>query len=429
MTRGFDDFLKHTGSQSSSGYLKNWHDDGMVDVWLTPAGGWDVRWPHGFFQLGKKRDKKGNEYDGVRWMRWNCHEKETILKKQRKRDDSDRRLVPPAVCPFDMAIELVRSMIVAGRISPTQPLFKFETDQEDEVILAGAWTGAFGKDDDDMFRILKVSDREAQSKLMKQLRSAQVDRTETFKTSGFPKMEYLFRVVQVASPDDGYLVANVPDALGSKVRKGINDRVIQTKGKYNPARDPLAMRWVYNEHEEYSKKYDVVVLTEEVVTPELEDAFAMEPPNIDEDVAPGSIALLRSLFEKHCLIDMPWDDVFGPAERAGLGGNRSATPEPWDKAREAAQSPRSSANDEPPAPASDAGDDDAEPADGFECDCCDQILTPKDLKCPKCGAEYDPITGKLTYDPRKAPAPAQAAQGAPAAAADGPPAARKPKAR
>lgn len=447
--RGWGDFLRHGGSFGGSGYLKDWKDEGSIDVWLTPAGGWETRWAHQFNELGKKRDKKQAEYDGVRFLRMVCHETEAILKRQRKRNDDGSRQFPPAICPFDKTLEHIRMGVITGRIGLTQKVFKFETDQEFKEITAGGFTGLYGLDNDKLFRVLGVDDYKKQEAVLAEMRKAGIERDEVYKEVGWPRMEYLFRVIQIAAPDDGYVIANVAEALGQKVRKSFNDRIVATaksRKPFNPNTDPLALRWLYDDSKDFSDKFDVIHLSEEEVTPEIEDAITSKPPSLNEARQRFSIGKCRELFEKHCLIEMPWDEIFRAAEEAKLDEKADAAvgkDEPWEGARQANRSqaqvpaaqakPAEQTRAAPPPSTSDLSmpRKDAGPED-LGCECCGKILAETELRCPTCGAEYDPVTGVLTKDPRHEKAEATAKEaakereeaGAPKAE-DGPPQGRR----
>jgi hypothetical protein len=217
----------------------------------------------------------------------------------------------------------------------------------------------------------------------------------------------------------------VADSLGQKIQKEIQKRIVATKGAYNPSRDPLCLRWTYDGDQDFSNKYDVVPLYEEKPTDEVLQALKGDPPSMSELIAPGSVQELREAMQKHCLIDLPWGELFGQAEQAD---QRRPRGEPWDGARQAAQVQRAQAQvpaarePAPQAPAQPDADGREFDKDGVElvgCECCEKAMRVTDTTCPHCGAWYNGYTGALEFDPRKTP------KAEPQPALSGPPPARR----
>lgn len=433
----YDKFLTHSGNASGGGFLANWKEDGAIDVWLHPKGGVAARWAHAWFTIEKRRNKEGAEEDKIVMNRFICHEREAILRKQRFRNDDGTREYPPVVCPYCIALERVRDYIRAGQIAWTAKLFVWElsglfTDKNE--ILAGGWTGLFQQ------RKTDLSDAQ-----LAEMRRAGVEQNEAYKQNGGARLDYLMRVVSVSDPSAGCVIAPCADALGKAVQKAIRDRVVATKGKYNPNRDPLCLRWLYDENKEFSAKYDIVALTEEVPDDETQEALDNDPPSLTEQLALGNIQLLRAQMEEHCLFELPWDEIFGPAIRAATAGPKPApAAQPTKAALPAPAAPRGPvvadvaaplppavaavpppARAAIPAPAPPPAAVQAAPAEEpIGCDVCQQPMDPNDLdNCKHCGAVYDSYTGALKVDPRqaaKAPAPAVVAPAVPPAASAGP---------
>lgn len=186
------------------------------------------------------------------------------------------------------------------------------------------------------------------------------------------------------------------------------------------------MRWKYDEKKDFEKKYELVLLTETKPSAEVLDALEAEPPPISELLALGNAATLRAQMERHCAIQgVPWDQIFGAAERAEAAGPGD---EPWDKERQASAGSAAPApqpaprQQEPPRPdpvvatvaaaqqarqpsppaQAPAAVSEAEP---YECEVCNGPNSSA-TRCRHCGSEYDETTGALTYDATKPVGPA-----------------------
>lgn len=457
---GFDDFLKYS-SGGGGGYLKNWKEDGSIDIWPHAAAGVAVRWAHSFWQIQKVKGKGGVEEEEVRSYRWICHERKVILQKQRFRDDdiggtgqrstnymeqgivgNGRREYPPEVCPMCLLNELLRDQVRAGRLDFLKPLFVWDLNGgESEVISIGGFCGLYQKPKAEY-------SPEQWAAMMK----AGVEQSESFMENATARSDFLLRAVADDTPDEGIVIAPVADSLGRKIQKAYKDRIESSKGAFVPSRDPMCLRLKFDDSKDFEKKYDVVALIEAKPSPEIAEALASEPPSITELVTPGNVATLRAQMEKHCVLKgLPWDSVFRNAEavqktEAEVGpGN-----EPWDQQTkapdrtqvqvpatapvtpQAAQAPVAPKPD----PVSMKPDGAVQAAEEFECDVCNGPNSNAE-KCRHCGAEYDGFTGALTFDPTKPVGPSNKPREQPAAAtapaptttAEQPPPAGKPPGR
>lgn len=439
-TIGYDAFLDHSSSGGGGSFLKSWKEDGQIDVWTHPAAPPAVRWAHSFWQIGEKKEKGGAPVAVVKSYRWICWEKEVILRKQRFRDDdigarphgvigNGRREYPPEVCPMCLLSELLRDQVRAGRLVWTAPLFewKFQGD-ESEVVSVGGFCGLFSRPKNDY-----------STEQTAQMRKAGIEQDEIFMENATARCDYLLRVIDDANPDEGCVIASVADALGRKVQKAFKDRIESSKGAFVPSRDPMCLRWKFDDAQAFEKKYDVVSLIEAKPSEDVLEALKEEPPSVNDLVAAGNVATLRAQMEKHCVLTgIPWDEVFGRAEAEETEGPGD---EPWDETKTQGQVPANAPTPAPqqPAklvsPATPAQPPTAAPApaSGFaedECEVCSHVmLTPRGdpppTKCTGCGSEFDSFTGAITFNatlptgpgnmPKEAPPPAPAAEAPPPA--------------
>jgi hypothetical protein len=374
-----DEFLGHSASTSGAGYLQNWKTDGQIDIWLHPGGRFAATWKHRWLRLAKDKE---TELLRVFGWRWKCMEAESVLKKQRFRNDDGTREYPPCRCPFCLLIEWLRGEIDADRLDWTAEVFKFEPedDEQDEVVIhAGGFTGqiqsAFNK---------KTITKEQK----KEFRELGIYGDEVFMETATCKMTYVLTVVQDQAPEDGTVIARIGESLGKSLKKVIRERREDVKEKGNPLANPYGFRWEYDANKMFSDMYNCKPMTSLPLTPEIQAAFDEEPPSIAMDLEPGNVAELRLSFEEHwCCKDVtpPWDEIFEKAEEAVKG-----TP-----AAELSTDFAYGANSEE---GEEAGDDDED--DGlYECEVCGKGSAEPN-KCEHCGAEYDE-NGKLVKDPRE----------------------------
>jgi len=456
---GYDEFLNHSSGGGGGSFLKSWKDDGQIDVWPHPLAGAGIRWAHSFWHITKKRERGGDEVDVVKSYRWICHEREIILRKQRFRDDEighkpydlvgdGSREYPPEICPMCILIEMLRDQVRAGRLPWTSPLFEWSLKDDSEVVTVGGFCGLFSRPKND------YTDEQR-----KEMHKAGIEQDEIFMENAAAKCDYIMRVVDDSNPDDGIVIAPVADTLGRRIQKAYKDRIESSKGAFVPSRDPMCMRWKFDDSKTFEKKYDLVPLIEAKPSEEILEALATDLPSIDDMLAPGNVATLRAQMEKHCLLKgVPWDQVFDRAEAAERAREKATTKgEPWDGAREAAQAARAPAPVAPPAaaaPPPSRAPEQATPApsapapavqggdEEYECEVCGGPNS-SETRCRHCGAEYDSFTGAVTYNPKlpisatnkpqvappAAAAPAPAPAPAPAAAEPPPPAGRPARRR
>jgi hypothetical protein len=422
---GYDEFLNHSSGGGGGSFLKSWKDDGQIDVWLAPAAGAGIRWAHSFWHVVKEKEKGGEEADVVKSYRWICHEREIILRKQRFRGDdiglkpqgispaawedlqskgvgvigNGSREYPPEVCPMCTMIELLREQVRTGRLSWTSPLFEWDLKDDSEIVTVGGFCGLFSRPKNDYAKVQ-----------LDAMRKAGVEQNEIFMENAGARCDYIMRVVSDADPQDGIVIAPVADSLGRKIQKAIKDRIEATKGAFVPSRDPFCVRWKYDDSKDFEKKYDVVPLTEAKPNEDVLEALEGDLPPIDDMLAKGNVATLRAQMEKHCVLQgVPWDHVFGAAEKNEAASQDTTKGEPWDAARAANQAarapevaaqpaaaPQAPAAPPPAQPAQQAAGSDDEP---YECEVCGGANS-SETRCRHCGAEYDSFTGALTYNPR-----------------------------
>lgn len=409
--QGVDNFLGHSTSAGSAGYLKNWKDDGQLNVVLHPRGQIAILWAHRWYRVAKEKDS-----DKTRLfpMRFNSMEKEAILKRQHFRNDDGTREFPPEVCPFSLLLEWVREQIEDDKINWLDPIFQIQSDKEDVDIMAGGFTG--------LFQSRKLTDDQKA-----ELKKAKVRVDEAYKENGGAKANYVFCVVQYDEPGDGCLIAMEGKALGQKMQKAIRDEQAKWKGsktpeKGNPFTNPFVFQWSYDEKGSFDDAYDVVAIPNESmpITDEIQAVFDEEPPDLKQIVDPSNVALLRASFEENWVHEVvpPWNDIFGAAEERVKGTPAAELPEDFkfganaDPKRDTKTPDRSRVDTSGKAPTvvgmktQVQQQNEAVADDDIACDICHKVMKETEFTCPHCGAAYDPQTGMLlpkTEPPKEEP--------------------------
>ena len=419
-----DEFLDHQSSSGGGGRrtnrLHNWRkeDPHKVVVWLHTLAGFVARWSHNWPRLVVRKDRETEEEVREIWGgSWVCHERELILTKQFFRGDNGEREYPPEVCPHCKMIEIVRLAVERGDIGWTEPLFRFMAHENDEspfVLTAGGIYNAFGKKDITPAEKLEI-------------RRAGIKQSEAWKQNCVARCQYVFTVVEHDHPDHGILITEEAAALGKAMKKSILDEITRQGGgeegrlKGNPLRNPYPFLWTYNKEESFANQYNAVAMSTVKMTAEVRELIVdTTPPELAEVVAPGNIAQLRADMERAALVDLPWDEIFGEAERvakhAADQGDApvAATPKqekvPDVRSRPAqqpiAKKPTPPAQDDfPPeygASNTSTSSQNVAPAvvpddELFVCDHCSfDGLRATDVECPKCKSTYDECGNILT---------------------------------
>lgn len=425
-----DDFLGHETKTSGGGqFLRGWRkrDPAKVDVFLHRKSNIIALWQHNVPRVYEKKLEDGTTQRRVYGNSWNCLESEDVLKKQYRRErDTGERTVPPVICPVCRMMEVFRAKYRAKQISFTEPLFRWVGDdaKETQVVTFGGMVNAYGSD--------KLEDHEKAA-----MTRAKVLVKESWKENLYAKCNYLFVVVDVDNPDDGVQIAVETTSLGDHVKECIRDQMTALgEDAGNPIAKPYALRWEHNKNAaEFGKKYKCIAMPRLALTSKVEQLINSDPPDIDNIIKPGNITTLRASLEANYIgsAKVDWDEIFGPAERAGYGeagassnetdsafaGDDDGPSEPAaapPPAKAATPAPAAkTAPSEPSEPAKPAGrsrkkaDPPApEPPPPVEmgdpCDECGAPMAKGQAVCEKCGAEYELDEAPVAAAPATPPA-------------------------
>jgi len=394
-----DSFLGHSSS-ARSGKVLNWkkRKPPQIDTWLHTKSSIIALWRHGFPRL-VERQVNGEASLEVWSGNFNCWETEDVLKRQYKRDDAGTRVAPPVVCPMCLLLEHLQQGVLDGSLCWTDTVFEFEGDdksQSKSLTVAGLYNG-FGGD--------RLSRTE-----IAEIKAAGIKRADAWQQNAMAKCSYVFSIVDESEIEKGVQTAIETTALGDAVKKTIRDQ-IEALGATDghPLKKPYVIRWQYKEHEqEFSKKYNALAMPKIEMSPEVYDLIVDSPaPDLGQTVARGNAIGLRAVMEKHAVIALPFDAIFGPSEKAD--GSRGSHAEPAERAARPAVAPaRPAAAPARPAerpsapepvvtrrraaPAAPAGPVEPERAPGtvtIPCDKCSAPMGEDEAVCWKCGAEYE----------------------------------------
>jgi hypothetical protein len=390
---GMTEFLNHKGSGKGGGqYLDNWKDNKRILVYLHTQSSFIPYWFHGWSKVIPFEDREtGSKGLKVIPHKFGCLEKESILKKQSYRDDDDARELPPEVCPMCIYIEHVRKLVRSKAISWVDEVLKFEGDDPEKMVVchAGGIYKHFSKDDLDKAEIAE-------------LRQHHINRKDSFKENLYARMNYVFAVVNAEAPE-GVQVAQEAPALGDKLKFAIRDEIAKLRSKQdpdgragNPMLNPYPFEWLYDDSQNFDKKYHVRRGPILELTDDIRDLItdAEQLPDLEAVTTQGNCVTLRSELETHSTLDLPWDEIFAPAKKAGLM-KMAESAEKHDRVPEVGKYSEADAATEAAEAEAKAEED-----DGITCDHCDAPMADDDVVCASCGATYEEVNGVLALGTR-----------------------------
>lgn len=396
-----DDFLAHkTGSAGGGKELRKWKDNKAsgetparsVDIVLhRQRGSFASVWVHSLPNLVVLEDKQTKRsVTRVFGRDYVCHENEDTCRKHKRHywGYDDAPVVERCgICKFG---DWLYAQVVEGRLSWVDPVLRFEGDvsEETKVIHAGGFYGVFGS--------TKLTDVEKA-----ELKEARISPKVSWQENSLVAAKYLFIVAEHQKPDNGLQIAYESSLLGDRMKTLFKEQMeIHGREAGNPMSNPYVIRWKHDpDAEEFGKRYSALAIPRLPISDRLMDLITNgKAPDKSHKTDKHDPRTVRAILERHSLIDVPWDDLFGLG-RAEAPAERSHEVRGNPPAREPA----------PPA-------EDPKPPTMFGCDECDKPMLATATTCPHCGHKYE-VEEEKKPEPPKPTLPKRSTAGKPAAAA------------
>lgn len=361
---GLGDFLNESAGSSKGDWLKSWKENGSIVVWLHTRAKIHARFAHQFPYVEAREDKETRRVVRVlRSLKFGCWESDAVLAKARWRNQvTGEREVPPVICPLC----LLNEAIMADT--------KLPDDAEIFHVEGRSWDGSEPRE----ARYIKgnLTGKFARNK-------------ESWKQSVDVRKSYLFCVVPAENIDGGPKITEESIAIGEAVKLVIKQEMDSEGDEAgNPAISPYAFKWTYDAKAKSPKDfYKAYRFRQAKLTDEVRDQIiSAEPPSIAQFCRRGDVFALRAYVEaaltdkakKVIDIDACFTAAEAEAER--------------EDGRGAAERRRTTDDVQDPMPSGSRRRKKTEPAKeppGEPCDDCGAPMTKGQLKCGKCGAEYE----------------------------------------
>jgi hypothetical protein len=439
-----DGFLGHTTRGPSANFLDGWkkRSPPQVKIVLHTKAPIMAVWQHQWPKI-VTREKDGREVREVWSGAFNSWETEEILTKQYQRDDSEKRVHPPVICPMSIMLEEVHRLYEDGQLEWDTALFRFVGDD----ITKAKTLHTAGM----LNRAAKVWETLTEQQRRDAKKRGMPGPSDAWMENMLAKCSYVFSVVDYDAPKDGIQIAKETTLVGDKMKKVIRDRMTsEGDDKGHPFLHPYVFQWSHNPTaKNFGDKYDVVAIGKLPITDAIRQLVIETPaPDISRWTGKGDIEALRaSMEDAYCgpegLLD--FDFIFAKAEALNADGKAEpddedgasaedvadaitdpepeSEPEPEPEQTVVAKQPaRRQRKAEPPAPVGDPlyvissrekdadGDEKCYAADGMElfaCDECSTIIRADESTCRQCGAEYE-VEVEPTPEPVKSAKPVPA---------------------
>jgi hypothetical protein len=312
-----DDFIGHKTrdkrEDTKASYLSGWRKrenahrnkagdlQNDVTVWLHTRALFAARWTHNWPKIV---DLAKTQTRAVWTMDCLCLEDESTLRRQYRRDRDGNRDSPPVLCPVCLLNEEVRGLVKAGKIKWTDVLFRYEAGKDVKELHSGGLYGAYGKQN--------LTDDER-----KELAAAEIYPKEAWKENAVAKCNYVCRVVDNDHPEKGVQISIELDSIGDAMKRKLAAEIEGRGDVGNPMLNPYALQWrYYPEEADFRKKFDVIPMPRIALTDEVRSLITeVDPPSIEHLMTPRNMKMLRASMEQHCLFELNWDAIFGPAEK------------------------------------------------------------------------------------------------------------------
>jgi DNA-directed RNA polymerase subunit RPC12/RpoP len=376
-----DSALNDRGGKPSI-FIEPWRKKGSVAIWLHPKTKYARVGRHKWFRIVQYTKRNGDDVSYIRFEMFNSHEPADFVSFSKERDENTlKRLHRAQLCPMSKMIEWVDDAVLDGRLAPETVVFRFDDGDPEHLVElhAAGLTGLIGLE--------KFPER-----LKKQCKKAKVLQKEPWNENLNLKMSHVFQVVDDGDPSEVKWAVEPPDlffALKDAI-KTEKERTGDDDG--DPTKNPYALLWKFDKDKaakNYGKGNVVIPQPKRKLTGKIRRLLNGPKRTDQKDViGPGNLLELRASMENAAQIDMPFDEFFAAAKKAGLM-NGSAKSQPAKTAPRRDDDGDDEPNSDPKPKTSPKAVSEAAPTVGT-CDICHGEVGDDDVECATCGATFDP---------------------------------------
>lgn len=268
----FRDFLNEKVYSGGGKRLRNWKDDGFIEVWIHAPSRFYKRLFTLLPYVGEIEDEKTKKtIPAIRYFPYISHEEVNNFVKR----------TPPQQCPFLRFADWLKN-----------------NDNIDwqEIV----WSASVGNRKKD--RVLTKADFFGSKEHGGDWRSA-------MKLS----IQYIMAVVDNKNVKDGLVVATEKFSIGENIKKCVK-QMMDSKGPElgDPGKNPYCFKFVYDANADRPENYYQVYAVERIErTPEVDELLASEPIDMTEYLLPSDPSMVRHIMEAHIPLDnVPFDEFF-----------------------------------------------------------------------------------------------------------------------
>lgn len=398
-----DSALANRGGKPSI-FINPWRKTGNITVWLHPKTKYKAFGRHKWFRIVQFTKRNDEEVSYIRFENFNSHEPADFVSFSRERDENTlKRLHRAQLCPMSKMIEWVDDAVLDGRIAPETVVFRFDDGDPEHLVElhAAGLTGLIGLE--------KFPER-----LKKQCKKAKVLQREPWNENLNLKSSHVFQVVDDADPSEVKWAVEPPDLFFTmkdaikteKERSGDDDG--------DPTKNPYALLWKFDKdkaQKNFGKGNSVIPQPKRKMSNKIRRLLNGPKRKDQQDViGPGNCLELRASMENAAQIDMPFDEFFAAAKKAGLmngstkpTSNKTASkpkddddeePESDPKPKASSKATSSQAKGKPAKEEPKEEPEDEEPEN--TCDICHSEVGSSDEECEACGTEFDSETYEIS---------------------------------
>jgi hypothetical protein len=383
-----DSALADRGGKPSI-FIEPWRKKGNVTVWLHPKTKFARVGRHKWFRIVQYTKRNGEEVSYIRFEMFNSHEPADFVSFSKERGDDLKRIHRARICPMSKMIEWVDDAVIDGRISPDQVVFRFDDNDPEHLVElhAAGLTGLIGLEN-------------APEKWKKICKRSKVLQKDPWNENMNLKLSHVFQVVQDNDPSEVKWAVEPPDLFFQ-----LKDAIAKEKKRNgdddgDPMKHPYALLWEFDEaqaRKNYGKGNSVIPQPKRRMTNKIRRLLEGPKRNDQQDViGPGNLLELRASMEHAAQIDMPFDEFFREAKKAGLmsgsAKSQSAKTTPKrddDEESEPKSDPKPKAASKAAAESAKGKSAKVEPEVVGTCDICGEGIGDDDIECGACGTTFD----------------------------------------